>query len=182
MARWRWLGSGEEVVFVTRRHPAELFVPALVAGVVVALAALAGFVTGPRTGADPVDVAAGIVAALALLRLLLRVLRWSSYRLVVTDRRLVERSGILSRRFGSIPLTGVADVGYRRSLGGRVLGYGEIALSYGPDGAPARRIGRIPRPDACYRELTEVLMGDLHEAQWVELDEADTGPLPRVVL
>lgn len=189
MARWRWLGAGEEVVLTTRRHPAELFLPVLVTGVVVALAALAGFVTGPDTGTDPVDVAAGIVAAAALVRLLVRVLRWSSYRLVVTDRRLVERSGVLSRRLGSVPLDRVADVSYRRSLGGRILGYGELILA-GPDGGGIRRIERIPHPGACYRALAEVLMGDLHESQWVPAaaarrppaDDADTGPLPRVVL
>lgn len=185
MARLRWLGSDEEVVLSTRRHPAELFAPAFWTGLVVALAAAAGFITGPHSGTDPVDIGAGIVAALALLRLSVRVLRWSSYRLVITDRRLVECSGTLSRRVTSVPLAGVTEVGYRRSVGGRVLGYGELVLAGGPDkAAGARRIERIPHVGACCRELTDVLMGDLHEAQrgWVALDEADTGPLPRVVL
>jgi hypothetical protein len=200
MAR-SFLAPGEEVICDTRKHLSVLVRPALATLVLVGLLGAIGWLTGPRSGADLVDQACGGLALLLVLRLALRVRRWASNRILVTDRRIVAQQGFMARRVSSWPFVRIHDLGLRRSVAGRLLGYGSVLLEPTLPEAPPVIFERIPEPDGFYRDLMEALIeGPL--PQMVELegepggdswtstddswaptdDEADTGPLPRVVV
>jgi hypothetical protein len=172
----RYLAEDERVVLAARRHPAVLVGPAAIAVVTIALAAAVGLVVSPDRSTDLVDTTAGAVAVLGVLRLCWRAAQWRADRIFVTDRRVIEISGALIRRVGSIPLARLGDTTYRRSIAGRLLGYGDLVIESSPGGA-AREISRIARPDDFYRALSSLLASSHRPL----LGDDDTGPLPRVV-
>ena len=100
---------------------------------------------------------AGVVGLVA--RLAWRVVEWRADWFVVTDRRLLLRSGIVTRRVAMMPLIKVTDMSYSRPPVGRVLGYGEIVIESAGHDQALRRIRHLPRPDALYLEVCELLFG-----------------------
>ena len=194
MAR-SFLAPGEEVVRTTRRHLSVLARPALVTLVLIGLLGAIGWFTGPQSPTDVVDQVCGALALFLLLRFLLRLRRWSNERILVTDRRIASTSGFLARRVTSWPYVRIHDLGLRRTIRGRLLGYGSVVIEATvPDSAPVV-LERIPDPNGFYRDVMEVLMEgplpgmiDVDRDETDEAvarppaDEADTGELPRVVL
>jgi Bacterial PH domain len=193
MAR-SFLAPGEEVVRSTRKHLFVLARPALATLVLVALLGALGWLTGPRSGTDLVDQVCGGLALLLVLRFALRVRAWTSNRILITDRRIVALGGLLARRVSSWPYVRIHDLGLRRSLAGRLFGYGAVLLEPTLPGAAPVMFERIPDPNGFYRDLMEALIegplpemveleGEPEDAFWTTPDdEADTGPLPRVVV
>jgi uncharacterized membrane protein YdbT with pleckstrin-like domain len=53
---------------------------------------------------------------------------WRSTRYVLTDRRLVLRSGVLGRRGRDLPLVRINDVSFRRTLLERLIGAGTLTI------------------------------------------------------
>ena len=138
------------------------------------LAAL-GFLTDPETTGDAIDQACGAAAVVVLLRFLLRLRRWSTDRLLVTDQRIVEVSGLIAKRVSSWPYARIHDLGYRRSIPGRLLGYGSLTIETTAPDAPLRVLERVPRPDGFYRDVMEVIMGEPIPAM-IEVDEDEEDP------
>jgi uncharacterized membrane protein YdbT with pleckstrin-like domain len=194
MAR-SFLAPGEEVVRTCRRHLSVLFRPALKTAVLVGLLGALGWFTGPRSSADVLDQACGVLAALVLLRFVLRLRRWASERILVTDMRIAAVGGLMARRVSSWPYVRIHDLGLRRSIAGRLLGYGSVVIEATTPGSATTVLERIPDPNGFYRDVMEVLMeGPLPEMVELEAnepdepvrrapaDDADTGELPRVVV
>jgi len=195
MAR-SFLASGEEVVRTSRRHLSVLVRPALGTLVLVGLLGALGWVTGPAGSADVVDQVSGVLAALLLLRFVLRLRRWSSERILVTDRRIAVVGGFMTRRVTSWPYVRIHDLGLRRSIGGRLLGHGSVVIEATTPGSAPVVLERIPDPNGFYRDVMEALMeGPLPDM--VELDQpdepveavahppledTDTGELPRIIV
>lgn len=100
---------------------------------------------------------AGWVALMA--RLTWRVMEWRADWFVVTDRRLLLRTGIITRRVAMMPLIKVTDMSYSRPPVGRILGYGEIVIESAGHDQALRKIRHLPRPDALYLEICELLFG-----------------------
>lgn len=183
----RYLASDEDLELEVRHHVAVLIGPALAAvGAIVGGAAL-GFVLSPDRGSDIVDTVLGLVAAFFFLRLGWKLWLWYEDRIYVTTHRVVEVSGVLTRRVASIPLIKVTDMTYRRSLLGRILGYGELVLESAGQHQALERIGHIPAPDHFYRTVTSLLAARVPVPSEPSVpvphtEDDDTGPLPRVVV
>ncbi len=94
-----------------------------------------------------------------LARLTWRVLEWREDWFVVTDRRLLLRTGLVTRRVAMMPLIKVTDMSYARPPAGRVFGYGEIVIESAGQDQALRRITHLPDPDALYLEICELLFG-----------------------
>lgn len=125
------LNDDESVVVSTRTHAKALLGPALV---LILVAAVAGFVTSftPAAGraAPLLQAAIGAVAAVFVFRWVVKpFLVWLTTTYTVTNRRLITRSGILSRRGHDIPLARVSDVSYERGLLDRLLGCGTLLVA-----------------------------------------------------
>ena len=151
MAINRHLNPGESVVFTTRTHPKALALPVLIAVVIVAAAiALSVFVHGYGL------LAVWVVALVLLLWLTgLPVLAWLSNTYTLTDRRVLTRTGILTRRGHDIPLNRISDVSYEKGVIDRLLGCGTLVIS------DASREGRVSLPDVPHVEQRQLQISDL---------------------
>ena len=172
-----------------------LFRPALGTMILIGLLGALGWFTGPESGADVVDQVCGGLAVLLLLRFLIRLRRWSSERILVTDSRIATVGGFMARRVSSWPYVRIHDLGLRRSIVGRLLGYGSVVIEATTPGAAPVVLERVPDPNGFYRDVMEALMEGPLPAM-VELDpdepdepvarrqieDADTGELPRVIV
>lgn len=90
-----------------------------------------------------------LVGALLLAALLgwfcYRLLQWTHANFVLTDRRLVYQSGVLSRRSREIQLSRVTDVSLTQSVPDHLLGGGDLAVLIAGDSRPLPFVS-MPRP------------------------------------
>lgn len=181
----RYLAHDEQVVLDVRRHLAVLARPAAVVAGVIVLAVVVGVVLTPESTHGVVDTICGVVALFFVLRLAWRVWEWWADRIVVTDERIFEVSGVLTRRVASMPVSRVTDMTYKRTIGGRIFGYGEIIVETAGQEQGLSAITFIPEPDHFYRTVTSLVTAGLPklvEDGAAGPDRQDTGPLPRVPL
>ena len=187
MAYTRYLAPEERIVIEIHHHLMVLLRPFVVALGVIFGAMMLGFLMSPDEGADAVDTVLGLVALVFLFRFLWRVWEWRVDKIIVTDRRILEVSGLLTRKVASMPLEKLTDLTYNRSLAGRLLGYGRISVESAGQEQGLTTIDYLPSPDDFYRTVTSLVTGvmpkpdpeTVHEASW---DDEDTGPLPRVIV
>lgn len=177
----RYLAPAERVVYVCRRHligmagPFGLWILSLVA------AAGVGLLVSPRLATPVADRLAGWLVLAASAYLALRAARWWMARYVITDQRVLLVEGIVSRTVSAIPLAKVTDTTYERSIGGRLLGYGDLMLD-----SPGERPGlavltSLPRPDELYRLIMSLVVARLREGRSRVPEADETGPIPRVI-
>ena len=151
----RLLNDDESVVVSTRTHVKRLFAPALW---LIALAAVAGYLSSlPSGDARPALLMAIWVVAFLVVCWLVLVpfLRWLTATYTLTDRRLITRSGILTRRGHDIPLARISDVAYEHGLVDRLLRCGTLIVS------DASEHGRVELPDIPRVEEVHLKISDL---------------------
>jgi uncharacterized membrane protein YdbT with pleckstrin-like domain len=152
----RLLNDGEHVVVSTRTHVKALLLPAVW---LILLAAVAGYVSSFASGrARPLQLA--VVWALALL-VALRVvvkpfLTWLTTTYTVTNRRLITRTGILSRRGHDIPVPRISDVAYEHGILDRLLGCGTLVISDASEHGSVR-LRDIPHVEHVHLRLSDLL-------------------------
>lgn len=131
------LNQGEHVVFSTRTHVKALLLPLVVTVVVVVVTVFLSMHTSGLLRQLIWVVAAVLVLVFAAWPLL----NWLGATYTVTNRRLVTRSGVLTRRGHDIPLNRISDVSYERGVVDRMLGCGTLVI------ADASTGGRVSLPD-----------------------------------
>ena len=186
--RSRYLAESEETVMEVRRHLFSLLKPILAAVGAIFGAAAIGMLTSWENGQDFIDTVVGLIAIFFIARLAWKMLLWWEDRIVVTDQRIFEVSGVLTRKVASMPLEKVTDMTYRRTIGGRLFGYGDLIVENAGQKQAMDEIDFLPRPDEFYRTVTSLVNTHIPPAR-VLMDEGppppeddDTGPLPRIVL
>ena len=100
------------------------------------------------------------LALVAVVRFTVIVLLWWTERIVVTDKRMMLSSGIITHRLGMMPLSKVTDLTFERSLNGRMLGYGSIIVESAGQVQGLDRIDYMPRPEEIYEALSELIFGE----------------------
>lgn len=147
------LNDGESVVVSTRTHAKALLFPLFLLLVILALAILAD-----RSFADgKLALAVWIVAGLLAVWFVLRpFLEWLTATYTITNRRLITRSGVLSRKGHDIPLARISDVAYELGVVDRMLGCGTLIIS---DASTEGRVllHDIPRIEETQKRLNELL-------------------------
>ena len=104
-----------------------------------------------------------LVALVVAVRYVVQYLGWRGERLVVTDRRLLLVSGLLTRRVAVMPLRKVTDLTYEQPLAGRLFeawGWGTFVFESAGQDQAFHRIRFVPRPAELYGRLTEEIFGD----------------------
>lgn len=149
------LNPGEKIVVSTRTHPKALILPILT--LVVLLAAGVAFSVFVDNGTARL-VAWLLVLLLVLWRVLWPFLDWLTSSYTITDRRLITRNGIITRRGHDIPLGRISDVAYELDLIDRVLGCGTLVISDASTHGQVL-IYDIPQVEATQRKLNELLHG-----------------------
>jgi uncharacterized membrane protein YdbT with pleckstrin-like domain len=133
------MATDETVQRLTRRHWIVLLRSLVLNGIGIALTALfAGITTGAwqTQGGWLWAGASGLLALLFLafiVRLGLDVLRWASTQYAVTDRRVIEISGVFNKLVRDSNLDKINDIVLAQSALGRMLNYGDIQIITGSD-------------------------------------------------
>jgi uncharacterized membrane protein YdbT with pleckstrin-like domain len=121
--------SGEKLIYRTGIHWIVLFWP-----FVVALLLVAAGVGVYLYRNDFVWGTAALVAIAAIVAVVAWIRRGST-EMAVTNRRVIIKTGIASRRSLEIMLPKVESIGIDETAGGRLLGYGTLTI-HGTGGTP----------------------------------------------
>jgi uncharacterized membrane protein YdbT with pleckstrin-like domain len=155
------LSDGEVIITSFRPHWKLLFVPVLwFIGLSIAMILVA----------VNLDFATWIVIAVLAVFLVIFVARpvinWYSTRYVLTDERLITRTGVIAKTGVEIPLENITNVNFSQSVIERILGAGDLVIeSAGTSGQS--RFSNIPHPDSF-----QVLLYKTREQRSVEMSGA----------
>lgn len=100
------------------------------------------------------------VALVAVLRFTVLTILWWIERFVITDKRVMLAEGIVVHNLGMMPLGKVTDLTFRRTLAGRMLGYGTLIVESAGQIQALNKIDYLPRPEEVYEALSELVFGD----------------------
>jgi len=155
------LAPGEVIRFETRPHWRALFVPAIVLLVTVfGVTWLYFWIDTNAFGGTVmrwVVLGAGIL--IVLLWALIPFLRWVTTEYVFTDRRIIVRSGILTRQGRDMPLAKVNDVSFHVPVMGRVLNYGVLDIQSAGEN-DGLSVADIPDVEDVQRKVYELIEAD----------------------
>ena len=106
---------------------------------------------------------------IALIAAIYEWLRLRSIEMGVTNRRVVRKTGIVSRETAELRLASIETIDLRQTTWGRVLGYGDVVLT--GRGESAMLFQRLARPLDAKRSI---------ESAYAANVEAARAPAPRV--
>lgn len=98
-----------------------------------------------------------IAWAVLLLRLIWKAINWAVDYFVITSQRLMLTTGLLTRKVAMMPMSKVTDMSFRRSFGGRLLGYGELIVESAGQNQALDRVPYIPYPEQLYLLVCGIL-------------------------
>jgi len=150
----RLLNEGEHVVLSTRTHVKALILPAVV---LILVAALAGYLSSLPSGdqAGTWEWVIWLVTAAILVFFCVKpFLDWLLTTYTFTNRRLITRTGILTRRGHDIPMNRISDIEYEKGLVDRIFGCGTLVVS------DASEQGRVELHDIPQVEQAQLRVSD----------------------
>jgi uncharacterized membrane protein YdbT with pleckstrin-like domain len=150
------LGQDEKILFRTHQHFfvifAEIIRELLILGVVGM-----GFYAVHRWNPPQASWFYGVlfvVAAAMIIFLILDVVRWRSDEFLITNYRVIQSSGILSKSVLDSSLNKINDIALHHSWMGRIFGYGTLEILTASDEV-INRFDKISRPIEFKRVLLE---------------------------
>jgi uncharacterized membrane protein YdbT with pleckstrin-like domain len=145
------LSDDETIVLETHPHWKTLVLPVLA---LLAVLGVAGYVYALVSDSIAHWVIVGVAALLVIVFTLVPFLRWRTTLFVMTNKRVVVRSGILSRTGRDIPLTRVNDVTFTHNLLERLLGCGTLVVESAGERGQVQ-LTDIPKVEQVQRTLYE---------------------------
>ena len=146
----RYLLPDERSVIVVRMHPAALAGSLVLAcGGLVAARKLAS-----RSPRPDMVWGAYLLGPLDFLR---RLAAWPVSYLIVTDQRMMLTGGLLVRTAAFMPLEKVTGLTLRRTVLGRLLGYGTLIVTSDSRRQAFRKVRYLPYPEQLYLEISGLL-------------------------
>jgi membrane protein YdbS with pleckstrin-like domain len=103
-------------------------------------------------------------ALFVLLRFAYQVVSWWVERIVVTDKRMMKTTGIITTKVLMMPIGKVTDLTYERPFVGRIFGYGTMIVESAGQIQALNRLEYLPRAEQVYDAISELVFGD-KEAQ-----------------
>jgi len=119
------LGENERIVLVTRQHWFVLF-SAILAEIVITLVVIAG--VSVATLYFPLAAFGFILVFVPLVSALRDILIWNNHEYLVTNRRVIQISGIFNKNVVDSSLEKVNDVKMSQSFFGRLFDYGDVEI------------------------------------------------------
>jgi uncharacterized membrane protein YdbT with pleckstrin-like domain len=122
----------------------------------IPLVVLLIIVINTDTGSDFVNSSlgwiVGIVAVVWVAWLVLKYFQWTMTYFVVTSRRVIYRSGVISKRGVEIPLERINNINFHQRIIDRIIGAGDLDIeSAGKDGLT--HFDFIRHPDGVQHEI-----------------------------
>jgi len=119
------LQPGEEILY--RAHVTRITLVPWVAALILVVAA--GVVGWQLAGGNElILIAAGVLAAVLAVVILVKLVILRSYEHVLTNRRMIQQIGVLHKRSMDAPLDKINNVEHWQTLWGRILGYGDVEI------------------------------------------------------
>jgi membrane protein YdbS with pleckstrin-like domain len=151
----KYLLPHEHQVITVRKHPAVLIGPiALTLGVVLVALVLGTTVLLNTPHAAIVLI---IICLVFVAYLGFKTWEWSEDYFVVTSDRMLEASGVFTRKIAMMPLVKVTDMSFKRNTTGRLLGYGSFILESAGQDQALRTIDHVPYPEQLYLEICALI-------------------------
>lgn len=147
----------EVVVTETRTHVKALLVPFVLG---LGLMLVAGYyvgLVGDSGGGNVRLVGLIVLAVLFLWATVLPFLRWLTWTYTLTNRRLIEQKGILTRSGRIIPLARINDVSYEKGLLDRMLRCGTLII-HDASQQSGLRLHDIPRIEDVHRQVSRLVL------------------------
>jgi len=134
------LADGERIVYRAAISHWKFFL-SYFAGCLFLATALGAYIVGSRAGTSLAMVA--ILLAIGLAVILSAVIRRQTTELVLTDRRIIMKRGLVSRDTVEMNLNKVESLHVNQGLMGRILDYGDVTVvGTGASLEPLRGISR----------------------------------------
>lgn len=153
----KMLTEGEHVILNTRTHWKAL-VPAVIW--LVLICGVTGFLLAILPSGDSRTVLTWIVIGIAVIAIgwlsLKPFVLWLSAEYTITNRRVINRSGIITRVGRDIPLYRINDVSYERGLLDRMLGCGTLVISVANEEGNSTLFD-VPRVEQVQTLITDLL-------------------------
>jgi hypothetical protein len=153
----RFLLDGERVVVDVRQHWFVIIGP-------VAYTLLALLVVAWVDARVPVE--SGLIAQVLwlawfgmLVWVSFQILQWRHDRFIATDKRLLLNYGLITQKIAMMPFIKVTDMSYRRTIPGRIFGYGQFILESAGQDQALRQVDWVPHPDTTYRIICSEIFG-----------------------
>lgn len=150
------LNPGETLIISTRQHPKALFLPILALVVLLAVGvAVQTLVDGDGWGW--LVLAVWVLCAVGILWWTVRpFFVWLTTVHGVTDRRIITRWGIITRRGHDVPLARVSDISIEINLIDRPFGCGSLLIT-DPSTSGDIRLNDVPHVEETQRRINELL-------------------------
>jgi len=146
--------DGEQTVATTRTHIKVLFIPFLIL-LVVCLAG--GFLARQVSDkGESMWVVIAIAAVLITWGSVLPWIRWFTWTYTLTNKRIVEQKGILTRTGRIIPISRINDVAFEKNLNDRILGCGTLIVHDASEQA-GLQLKDIPHIEAFHRTVSNLV-------------------------
>ena len=151
------LNPGEKLFISCRQHPKALFGPILALVVLLAIGVAVQVILGDGDGAKWGSRIVWVLCVLGILWFTVRpFLNWLTTVHGVTDRRLITRRGIITRRGHDIPLARISDIQMEINLIDRPFGCGTLVITDASTFGEVR-LNDIPHVEATQRQVNELL-------------------------
>lgn len=152
----KMLMTGEHNIQTTRTHVKALFLPFVVL-LLVAFAGAFGAAQAGDTGDGYVRWAIIAIAVVVLVWFsVIPFLRWYLWTYTLTNRRIVEQKGILTRHGRVIPLSRINDVSYEKNLNDRILRSGTLIVHNAAD-EEGMKLDDIPSVEQFHRRISDLV-------------------------
>ena len=119
------MSENEEILLVTRQHGFVLF-----GNIVLEIVLIVGIIVGVAllSAIYPQATLGYVLVLVPLIGMVRDILVWSNRQFIVTNRRVVQASGVFSKEVLDTSLEKVNDVKMTQSFFGRLFDYGDIQI------------------------------------------------------
>jgi uncharacterized membrane protein YdbT with pleckstrin-like domain len=147
------LNPGESLILSCRQHPKALLGP----GVLLVLLLAIGIAVSIAVDGKVLHWIVWIIVLIGAVWFFLRpFFEWYATVYGFTDRRIITRHGIITRRGHDIPLSRVSDIEIEINLTDRLFGCGSLLISDASTNGTTR-LNDIPKVESVQRRLNELL-------------------------
>jgi uncharacterized membrane protein YdbT with pleckstrin-like domain len=171
------INEGETLVLDLKPHW-WFFWKHIVAGAIVLILLILYVGPGgsPSWGKWPVAIGILVYAGFVVVK----YFTWSYTHFVLTDRRVISRSGIVSKRGTEIPLDRINNIDFHQRIWERVIGAGDLDIeSAGKDGQS--HFENVRHPDMVQQEIyRQMEVNSRRQASW-HAEAIAANPAPRPV-
>jgi hypothetical protein len=102
-----------------------------------------------------------------------QIAQWRHDRFIATNKRLLLYYGLVTQKIAMMPFIKVTDMSYRRTIPGRIFGYGAFVLESAGQDQALRKVEWVPHPDTTYRIICAEIFGLPNQQRVADPDRDD---------